>query len=188
MGDRGFRGEHRHWKNWGKGGDCVFTTCTVLDFAEVLKRPETRDIVVEAVIRQHQLRHAVLDAYVVMSNHIHMLTRLPQDMTVSKFVQRLKIDCALRVLPTLSDIEAAMLSKQTGLDNRKLWQRSFRSVVILSEEVFRQKMNYIHTNPVRAGLVASPEEYLWSSSRLLYEGKWSEDRGLMDALPQLTLD
>ncbi|MBX3120353.1 MAG: transposase [Fimbriimonadaceae bacterium] len=166
----------------------MFITSTTLDFGEVFVRPETKQIVLESIIRQHQIRNAILDAYVVMSNHIHLLTRLPEEISVSRFVQRLKIDCSRRVLPTLTPREVQLLSRQSGLDNRKLWQRSFRSVVILSETTHRQKMSYIHTNPVRAELVALPEEYHWSSSRLLCEGKWSEERGLMDSLPIVSLD
>jgi hypothetical protein len=44
--------------------------------------------------------------------------------------------------------------------------------------MFRQKMEYLHNNPVKAGYVESPEDYRWSSARFLMSGLWSEERGL----------
>ncbi len=66
-------------------------------------------------------------------------------------------------------------SKESGVP---FWQYSFRSVVIESEEMFWQKMHYIHMNPVKAGYVEHAEDYRWSSARLVLEGKLSREDGL----------
>jgi len=46
-----------------------------------------------------------------------------------------------------------------------LWQHDSDVFSIVSESTFRQKVNYIHQNPVHAGLVQRAEEYCWSSAR-----------------------
>ena len=55
--------------------------------------------------------------------------------------------------------------QETGRSINKVWQDSYWDVNIYSERFLRQKLDYLHWNPVRAGLVARPEEYAYSSFR-----------------------
>ena len=56
-------------------------------------------------------------------------------------------------------------------DTIKIWQPSFYDFNIYSEEKLREKLNYIHWNPVRAGLCAKPEDWPWSSYSFYKTGK-----------------
>jgi hypothetical protein len=56
-----------------------------------------------------------------------------------------------------------------------LWDHHNNDFSIYSEEVLMQKVNYIHQNPVRAGLVKFPEEYRWSKSDLTTLGHSGSD-------------
>ncbi|MGH9905769.1 MAG: hypothetical protein ACRD8U_09335, partial [Pyrinomonadaceae bacterium] len=49
-----------------------------------------------------------------------------------------------------------------------VWQESFKALPLWSEWMIWQKINYIHANPVKAGLVASARDYRWSSFRAFY--------------------
>jgi hypothetical protein len=51
-------------------------------------------------------------------------------------------------------------------------------VVITSERMLWEKMNYTHMNPVKAAYVEQPEAYRWSSARLVLQGDLSEESGL----------
>jgi hypothetical protein len=62
--------------------------------------------------------------------------------------------------------ESKQLQAQSGLNQRSFWMRSFRAVTVETEEIFFQKVNYIHQNPVRVNLVEEPADYSWSSARL----------------------
>jgi putative transposase len=55
--------------------------------------------------------------------------------------------------------------EETGRSVNKVWQDSYWDTNLYSERVLRQKLNYIHRNPVRAGLVDIPEDYPYSSYR-----------------------
>lgn len=57
---------------------------------------------------------------------------------------------------------------ETERAEHKVWQDSFWEQTIYTERFLKQKLNYIHLNPVRAGLVQSAEEYLYSSYRNYY--------------------
>ena len=50
----------------------------------------------------------------------------------------------------------------------QLWERNALSIELRTDKVFRQKLNYLHWNPVKAGLCQLPEEYNYSSA-LFYE-------------------
>jgi hypothetical protein len=47
----------------------------------------------------------------------------------------------------------------------RFWKDTNHPIEITSTELFKQRMNYIHLNPVKAGFVANPEDYLHSSAR-----------------------
>lgn len=114
-----------------------------------------------------------------MSNHVHFLSAMPSNRSVAAFVQCLKTGSALRLRRILPDDVLVEFSDQAGLNQRQFWQRSFRSVVIAGEAMFWQKVNYIHDNPVRAGLVERQERFPWSSASLFAHGLWKEGRGIM---------
>ena len=52
----------------------------------------------------------------------------------------------------------------------QIWKREPLSVELRTHKVFIQKLDYIHNNPVRAGLCINPEDYYYSSARFYYEG------------------
>jgi hypothetical protein len=52
-----------------------------------------------------------------------------------------------------------------------LWKPRFDDVIIISEEQMRTKLNYIHNNPVKAGLVSNPEDDRYTSA-----GDWLDNR------------
>ncbi|MCP4424656.1 MAG: hypothetical protein GY803_09205 [Chloroflexi bacterium] len=52
-----------------------------------------------------------------------------------------------------------------------VWKEQARGIPIRTEKAFRVKLNYIHMNPVRAGIVAAPDEYAFSSFRSIYHGE-----------------
>jgi putative transposase len=51
------------------------------------------------------------------------------------------------------------------IDNYKVWQAGNHPEVIFSPEFQKQKLNYLHNNPVEAEFVDEPEYYLYSSAR-----------------------
>jgi REP element-mobilizing transposase RayT len=96
---------YRHYKNLGAGEDLVYITTTCLDFAHVLRRGETRDRLVRSLLSDHRYYGAQLHAFVVMVNHMHLVSRLPAGRTSSWFMQRIKKNSASQLLPTLTPDE-----------------------------------------------------------------------------------
>ena len=70
-----------------------------------------------------------------------------------------------------NNIEALASFKVNKYDREyQFWKREPLGIELISPVVFEQKLNYIHYNPVRAGLCINPEDYYYSSARFYYEG------------------
>jgi putative transposase len=116
-----------------------------------LHQPAIADLVVEAIhYNERVLSQYVLHTFVVMPNHVHLLIspRVPVPMPTKS----LKGITALRANPLL---------KKTG---NPFWQRESYDHEVRSEAEMERIRCYIERNPVKAGLVAEPSHYRWSSA------------------------
>jgi REP element-mobilizing transposase RayT len=169
---------YRHYENTKEPGVTLFVTTTVLDFVHAFHRAEVRDAMVSALAFECKRGGATLYGYVVMPHHIHMVIRLAEKMNGPQFMRVFKKKSGESITKLLGEDELRQFDQQRGLNGNTFWQRSFRSLLIESRDVFWQKMNYIHLNPVRAGHVEQAEDYRWSSARLVMEGKMSDEAGI----------
>ena len=98
-----------------------------------------------------------LIAWVVMPNHVHVLVEIFEGWPLDKILHSWK---------SYSATEANKILQREG----KFWFREYFDRYIRDERHFANAVQYIHQNPVRAGLVECAEEWLYSSARL-----WLED-------------
>ncbi|MFZ0257283.1 MAG: transposase [Gammaproteobacteria bacterium] len=104
-------------------------------------------------------KHACeVHAYVLMTNHVHLLMTPQQGNSLSKVLQSVGRRFVQHINFTY---------ERTGT----LWEGRYRSTLIDSERYLLTCMRYIELNPVRAGLVRHPRHYRWSSYRANGEGK-----------------
>jgi putative transposase len=95
-------------------------------------------------------RGCEVHAYVLMSNHVHLLVTPREPGAIGAMMQ--DVDRRyVRVINTIHD--------RTGT----LWESRFRSSLVDSESYLLTCHKYIELNPVRAGLVSDPRDYVWSS-------------------------
>jgi putative transposase len=116
-----------------------------------LRQPAIAQLVVDSIHKGEQLGHYGLHAYVVMANHVHLLI-LP-NIDPSHLLKSLKGATAR---------EANRLLNRTG---EPFWQKESYDRWARSQTEFLRMKAYIENNPVKAGLVGTPEEYPWSSAR-----------------------
>jgi putative transposase len=102
----------------------------------------------EDALERVRLRYLFAVAgYVVMPEHVHLLVSEPKRALLSKALQALKLSVSMR-------------SRE-----RPFWQAHYYDFNVSTHEKFVEKLHYIHQNPVRRGLAASPEDWQWSSFR-----------------------
>ena len=99
-----------------------------------------------------------IHAYVLMTNHVHLLVTAGDACAPSRMMQALGRNYVRH------------FNERHGRTGT-LWEGRFRSSLIDSERYFLLCSRYIETNPVRAGLATRPDEYRWSSFRSNAEGR-----------------
>ena len=104
----------------------------------------------------------VLAAYVVMPTHLHALMGLTNLQQLSQVMQSFKSLTARRLRPLLRSQHMEVFDHNGRF---VFWKQRFDDLVIWSEKQFRTKVEYIHNNPVKAGLVERAVDYPYSSAR-----------------------
>jgi REP element-mobilizing transposase RayT len=112
----------------------------------------------------------IIFAYVIMPDHTHVLTDNAREMKdVLRFVNGIS---AKRIVDHLkahnfeSSLAKLRIQERDNKHKHSVYEHHPNAMLITGEDAFMQKVNYIHLNPVRAGLVEHPDEYLYSSARL----------------------
>ncbi|HEY3825497.1 MAG TPA: transposase [Bryobacteraceae bacterium] len=117
-----------------------------------LRQSELAGIVVESICYPNRIsREYDLHSFVVMANHVHLL--ITPRVTVSQIMHSLK------------RFTARECNKILGLTGKPFWQDESYDRLVRNRREFERIARYIEMNPVKAGLVASAEEFLWSSAR-----------------------
>ena len=148
----------------------LYITIVTKDRLPVFRAERMKQLLCSAIDDARHSAGFLLFAYVIMIDHLHLLTNRPS--TTSDLLRVLKSLTARRVIDYLKEHRFAdslaklQHSAREGNYKYSLWQVEKNVLPIFSEAMFMQKVNYIHQNPVRAGLVERPLDYRWSSFRM----------------------
>jgi len=146
-----------------------FMTCTVLHWIPVFTRPETVEILLDS-LRYLMKDGLKLYAYIILENHLHLIAQsgqLDRDMarfksyTARELIRFLKENKVKTILDQLAFYKKAHKRDRAY----QFWQEGFHPEWIQNESIMRQKIEYIHQNPVKRGYVDKPEHWRYSSAR-----------------------
>ena len=155
-----------------------FVTMTTIGWIDLFTRVEIRDILIKSLQYCQQHKGLIVNAYVIMSNHIHIIWRANEASEglsnimrdFKKFTSKQIIEFVLNS-PRESRkewIEVVMkyhAKYDSNNKSYKIWQSSNQPKMLIHPKFTIQKINYIHYNPVVAKIVQQPEHYLYSSAR-----------------------
>jgi REP element-mobilizing transposase RayT len=156
-----------------------FVTMSAVRRAQVFRRDVIKRILVDSLNTGRILGQYDLFAFVIMPNHIHTILRClgdyaPADVTreykkaTSKLIVRhLEAEGNQAVLAFL-----ASCVPREGKQKYAVWNDEYQAKNIFSPGFLRQKIDYLHNNPVQPhwALAERPEDYLWSSARFYMAG------------------
>ncbi len=150
------------------GSALFFVTTTIVDWKPVFNEPIIARSVLQQLGDSLNYFHVSLAGYVLMPTHLHALLGFPHAEELSRFMQSFKILSSKKVkeLPQL-----ARFNFQDARGSFSLWKPRFDDLMITSERQFTVKLNYIHENPVRAGLAALAVDWAYSSA-----GAWCQNK------------
>lgn len=150
-----------------------YFTATIYEWRNVLSEDNHKDIIIESLQFLVNDKRIELNAFVIMSNHIHLIWQALPGFTPSAIQASFMKYTAQQIKRSLIKNKPGMLDtfKVDKYDREyQLWKREPLSIELLNEAMFKQKLEYIHYNPVRAGLCNVPEDYYYSSAKFYFDG------------------
>jgi len=146
-----------------------FMTCTVVEWLPVFTRPETVQIVLDCWRYQREHEDLRLYGYVVLENHLHFIAQAEnlnkcvssfKSFTARKIIDHLQAQHVERILTHLRFFKPAHKVDR----EYQFWQEGVHAELVFSEVMMREKLDYIHFNPVKRGYVNLPEHWRYSSA------------------------
>ena len=157
-----------------------FMTLTIVGWIDLFSRQVYRDILLESLRYCQQHKGLLLYAYVVMTNHVHLIAAVQEGHDLVETIRSLKKHTAKQMLEA---IEREQESRREWLlyllgyfgkqvrQVHQVWQHDNHPIELWSEAVIQQKLDYLHWNPVRAHFVEAPEHWVYSSASNYLYGK-----------------
>ena len=150
-----------------------FFTATILEWRHLLKQDKYKDVIIESLRFLVAEKRIELNAFVIMSNHIHLIWQPLGDFTPEKIQHSLMSFTAHKFKNDLEQNHVQVLPyfKVQAKDRAyQFWERNPLGIDLYNDAVFTQKLDYIHWNPVAAGLCTLPEDYYYSSAKFYEYG------------------
>jgi putative transposase len=168
-------------------GEVYFVTDTVVDWVDIFSRPCYRHIIIESLQHCQKQKGLIIYAWVLMTNHMHMIVGSSGINKVSDIMRDFKKFTSKEILHVLQmdgteSRREWMLNRfeyagknDKRIKNFRFWQEGNNAQDLYLNDYFNQKLNYIHQNPVKAEIVNRAEDYRYNSA-IDYAG----GKGLLD--------
>jgi len=133
----------------------------------IFRQDEDKEMFLRLINKYKERFLFKLFGFVVMDNHVHLVIQATELYDISKIMHCINLS----------------FSKRYGFKydwSGHVWQGRFKSELIETEEYILNCLEYIHNNPVRAGMVDSAADYFWSSYRFYHNGGEGRFRGLVE--------
>lgn len=154
---------------------------------DIFTRKVYKDIIIDSLKYCQLEKNLEVYAYVIMSNHIHLLAKNSKgelSATVRDFKKYTSKKIIAEMINGTESRRDWMLNlfsfakRQNKKGKYQLWTHENHAIEVFSNAFIEEKVTYIHNNPVRSNIVKNPEEYIYSSAKY-YAG---ED-GILDITP-----
>lgn len=158
------------------GHHTQFITITNLNWLPVLQNNYHKQILIEALQHRVISQQITIYGFVIMPNHFHAIWQLHDGIDRVAFQRDLLKFTARSILKfmLMNDDPLLQQLKVKAADRQyQVWERNSLSIDLWNENVFLQKLNYIHYNPLQSKwqLAATPAEYAYSSAFFYENGK-----------------
>lgn len=143
-----------------------FVTFSCYRRLPLLKSARSRDVVIRELVRVREELRFPLVGYVIMPEHVHLLLGETKESTPSTVLHRLKLRTARNLRKKarkMSTRQMRLPLGEYGEPLRSFWQARFYDFNVYSEKKRKEKLDYMHENPIKRKLVTHPKDWPWSS-------------------------
>ena len=166
---------------------CYFVTFAVVEWIDVFTRRIYKELLVDSLKYCQKEKGLEIFAWCIMTNHAHLIVRSDGSNQLENIIRDFKKYTSVQIIKEITENNQEsrkkwllwMFSKkaETSKKHQKywFWQNEYHPIELSDSKMMDQKLNYLHMNPVEAGLVDNPEEYVYSSAR-----DYAGNKGLVD--------
>ena len=141
-----------------------FVTFTIIDWIDIFTKPVYKHIIINSFIYCQSNKGLIIHAYVIMSNHIHAILSTNNISPLQNIIKDFKKYTSKRIVEAIKEhpesrrkwllhrFENAAKRIKRGV-NYKVWQNGFHPVELYNNIMIKQRLDYIHNNPVEAEFV-----------------------------------
>lgn len=162
------KGEQMKWKPEFHPKSLYFLTTSTIHHYQLFREDTIKRLLLDTLDCFRLRNKFQLFGFVIMPNHIHLLTRFPSRYPFGDWMRDFKRHSADRInrsdwMPS----DGRFFSSGRKEDSNQIWEEGYSAKEIFSWKVMLQKLNYIHRNPCQQHwqLSRSPKDYPWSSAR-----------------------
>jgi putative transposase len=153
-----------------------FITFAIVEWVDVFTRKDYRDIVLNSIRFCQAEKGLLLHCWCIMSNHLHLIISAKNE-NLSDVLRDFKKFTSKQIINAIATNKQESrrdwmlrIFKEQGEKNSRnsenqFWRQDNQPQELYSAAFIFQKINYIHNNPVEAGIVEKPEHYLYSSAK-----------------------
>jgi len=166
-----------------------FISFAVVSWLDVFTRNEYKDIIVDSLYYSQQNKGLEVFAWCIMTSHVHLVFRSVGKQKPEHLIGDIKRFTSKAIVQAIIDnpkesrkeflleqiIEAG--NKSSNVNKYQFWQHDNHPIELWSNKVIDEKIDYVHNNPVKEGLVFRAEDYLYSSAAY-YAG----EKGILDGV------
>jgi len=154
-----------------------FITFATESWVDVFTRQEYKEIILDSIKHCQSKKGLILYAWCLMTNHIHLIVGRKGKEKIEDIIRDFKKYTSVHICRAIegNDRESRkswmlnifrMAAKESKKHmNYKFWQNEYHPVELVDNYMIEQKLDYVHENPVKEGIVERPEDYLYSSAR-----------------------
>ena len=158
-----------------------FITFAVVNWIDVFSRECYKEIIVESLQFCIAKKGLNLHAWIIMSNHVHLIASAREDAELANIIRDLKKYTSKMIVAYIeANIQESRkhwmiwMFKRAGAKNSnnkvyQFWQQDNHPIELHTNEMLNQRLNYLHENPVKEGLVTQAQYYKYSSAIDYYE-------------------
>lgn len=157
-------------------GGIYFITFATVHWLDIFTKTPYRMIVVDSLAYCQKHKGLQIHAWCIMTNHLHLMLSAKDGFSLSAILRDFKRHTAGKIIEAIiNDPESRkewmlwMFQRAAQYNPRnkdyQVWQQNNYALELISPSFTRQKLDYIHNNPVCAGWVDTPEHFLFSSAR-----------------------
>jgi REP element-mobilizing transposase RayT len=152
-----------------------FVTWTLVEWIQLFDKDPYRQIVLDSLNYLRTEKKTQLNAYVIMLSYVHAILWPEIGVNLSDVTRDFKRFTSRKIskeAEAQNEAEVLSVFRKARNENRaqdvstyQVWQEGSYPEAIFTEKFARQKMDYIHMNPVKAGLVSTADQWPYSSAR-----------------------